>query len=190
MAVLPILTVPNPLLLQKARAVRPEEFGPELKKRLTDMAETMYAAPGVGLAGPQVADLRRILTADLAPDDDDGNRGEKGQHLFLIVNPEIIAHSDETIRWEEGCLSVPELWEYFENRWQRIRLRWQDPLTGDFHEEEFEDYPSVIVQHELDHLDGVIMLDRVSRLKKKRYLKKVSKILARLREEADELYAK
>ena len=190
MAVLPILTVPNPLLSQKARAVRPEEFGPELKKRLTDMAATMYAAPGVGLAGPQVADLRRILTADLAPDDDDGNRGEKGQHLYLVVNPEIIAHSDETIRWEEGCLSVPELWEFFENRWQRIRLRWQDPLTGEFQEEEFEDYPSVIVQHELDHLDGVIMLDRVSRLKKKRYLKKVSKILARLREETEELYAK
>ena len=190
MAVLPILTVPNPLLSQQARPVRAEEFGAELHQRLTDMAETMYAAPGVGLAGPQVADLRRILTADLAPDDEDGKRGEKGLHLYLIVNPEIIAHSDKLLRWEEGCLSVPELWEYFENRYKRIRLRWQDPLTGAFHEEEFEDYPSVILQHELDHLDGVTMLDRVSRLKKNRYLKKMPKILDRLREEAEELYAR
>lgn len=188
MAVLPILTVPNPLLSQKARPVRDEEFGPELHKRLTDMAETMYAAPGVGLAGPQVADLRRVLTADLAPDDDDGNRGEKGHHLYLMVNPTIIAKSDAVIRWEEGCLSVPELWEYFETRYKRIRVRWQDPMTGDVHEEEFEDYPSVIVQHELDHLDGVTMLDRVSRLKKKRYIKKIPKIMRRLREEAEELY--
>ncbi len=189
MAVLPILTAPNPLLSQKARAVRTDEFGPELHQRLTDMAETMYAAPGVGLAGPQVADLRRILTADLAPDDEDGNRGEKGTHLFLIVNPTIIASSDELIRWEEGCLSLPELWEYFENRHKRIRLRWQDPHTGEFLEEEFEDYPSVIVQHEMDHLDGVTMLDRISRLKKKRYMKKMPKIMDRLREEAEENYA-
>ena len=176
MAVLPILTVPNPLLSQKARPVRDDEFGPELQKRLTDMAETMYAAPGVGLAGPQVADLRRIITADLAPDDDDGNRGEKGQHLYLMVNPTIIANSDAVIRWEEGCLSVPELWEYFETRYKRIRVRWQDPMTGDVHEEEFEDYPSVIVQHELDHLNGILFIDHLSAVKRQMITRKMVKL--------------
>ena len=190
MAVLPIQFVTNPLLSQKARVVRDDEFGEALQQRLTDMAETMYAAPGVGLAGPQVADLRRILTADLAPDDEDGNRGEKGQHLYLIVNPEIVDHDPDKLRWEEGCLSVPELWEYFEDRWRRIKLRWQEPRTGEVHEAWFEDYPAVILQHEMDHLDGVVMLDRMSRLKRTRYLKRVRKIVDRIRAEEEEFYAK
>jgi peptide deformylase len=171
--ILPILTVPNPLLNQKARPVRPDEFGQALLKRMTDMAETMYAAPGVGLAGPQVGDLRRILVCDLTEDRDEDGRREKGKALFHMVNPEIVWASDEQFRWEEGCLSVPEFWEYFE-RPRQVRIRYQDPL-GEVHEVDVCDYPGVIVQHEMDHLEGVTLLDRVSRLKKGRYLKKVKK---------------
>ncbi len=171
--ILPILTVPNPLLTQRARPVRPDEFGEALHKRMTDMAETMYAAPGVGLAGPQVGDLRRILTCDLTEDRDEDGRREKGKALFFMCNPQIVAASKEQFRWEEGCLSVPEFWEYFE-RPRHVTVRFQD-AHGELQEIEISDYPSIIVQHEMDHLEGITLLDRVSRLKKGRYLKKVKK---------------
>ena len=171
--ILPILTVPNALLTQKARPVRPDEFGDELHQRMTDMAETMYAAPGVGLAGPQVGDLRRILVCDLTEDRDEDGKREKGKALFHMVNPEIVWASKEQFRWEEGCLSVPEFWEYFD-RPKTVRIAFQD-AHGEPHEIEVSDYPGVIVQHEMDHLEGITLLDRVSRLKKGRYLKKVKK---------------
>lgn len=173
MAVLPILTVPHPLLEQKARPVRDDEFGPELHKRLQDMAETMYAAPGVGLAGPQIGDLRRILCCDVTEERDDDGRREKGKELRFICNPEIIESSKELFRWEEGCLSVPEFWEYFE-RPRVVTVRYKDTL-GIEHTETFSDYPSIIVQHEMDHLEGEVILNKVSRLKRGRYLKKVKK---------------
>ncbi|MCB9760114.1 MAG: peptide deformylase [Alphaproteobacteria bacterium] len=172
MAILPILTVPHPLLTQKARPVRRDEFGEALHKRLTDMAETMYAAPGVGLAGPQVGDLRRILVADLAEEDEDGSR-ERARNLYHVVNPEILERSKELITWEEGCLSVPEFWEDF-TRPRRVRVRFFDAF-GEPREEWFEGYPAVILQHEMDHLEGVVILDKVSRLKRSRYLKKARK---------------
>ena len=114
MAILPILTVPHPLLLQEARPVREDEFGEALARRLSDMAETMYAAPGVGLAAPQVGDLRRMLVMDATEEKEDDGRREQAKHLQLVVNPEIVERSRDKIRWEEGCLSVPEFWEFFE----------------------------------------------------------------------------
>ncbi|MCB9743845.1 MAG: peptide deformylase [Alphaproteobacteria bacterium] len=174
MAVLPILTVPHPLLTQKARPVRPEEFGDALHTRLTDMAETMYAAPGVGLAGPQVGDLRRILVADITDEEDEDGKRERARNLVHVVNPVILERSKDKITWEEGCLSVPEFWEDF-TRPRRVRIRYYD-AHGQEHDEWFEGYPAVILQHEMDHLDGVVILDKVSRLKRGRYLKKAKKM--------------
>lgn len=175
MAILPILTVPHPLLTQKARPVRADEFGEALMKRLTDMAETMYAAPGVGLAAPQVGDLRRMLVADISEETEDGGKGEhrKAGNLIHLVNPVIVEKSKEMIRWEEGCLSVPEFWEDFD-RPRRVKVRYQDPF-GQPGERVFEGYPAVIVQHEMDHLDGIVIIDRVSRLKRARYLRRVKR---------------
>ena len=181
--VLPILTVPHPLLSQKSRPVRDDEYGPELLQRMKDMAETMFAAPGVGLAGVQVGDLRRILVADVGDDEDEDGYREKGKDIVFVCNPEVVRYSEEKITWEEGCLSVPEFWEDFV-RPRRVTIRYKTPL-GEEQERTFEDYPSIIVQHEMDHLDGTILLDRVSRLKKKRYLQKVKKWAKRAQEAAE-----
>jgi peptide deformylase len=168
MAVLSILTVPDPVLTRKARAVLPEEFGPALARLVSDMAQTMYAAPGVGLAAPQVGDSRRFLVADPGADGKDG-KPRRGEDYLVLVNPVLLETSTETTVTEEGCLSVPDFWEDIE-RPLRARVRWQDE-NGDFFERWFEGYEAVVVQHEMDHLDGVLIIDHVSRFKRVRYLK-------------------
>ena len=177
MAVLPIITAPNPILEDKARDVRPDEFGDALAKHLADMAETMYAAPGVGLAAPQVADGRRLVVIDSEAGEGGGDR------LRKFANPRIVERSQESIFWRETCLSVPEL-EVEVERSRRIVVRWSDPLTGAPKEEPFEGYEAVIVQHELDHLDGTILLSRTSRFKRARYIKKVRKLRRQAKAEA------
>lgn len=172
MALLPILTVPHPLLKQVSRPVREDEFGAELEARMRDMAETMYAAPGVGLAGVQIGDLRRIIVCD--PSEEDQESGKKVRTgLLLLVNPEIVETAKAPITWEEGCLSVPEFWEDV-TRPERALVKWRSP-DGAHHEQWFEGFPAVILQHEMDHLEGIVILDKVSRLKRTRYLKKVKK---------------
>lgn len=173
MAVLEILTAPHPVLSTKARRVRPDEFGPALKTQLSDMAETMFAAPGVGLAAPQVGDSRRIVVADLTDDGKKDNPG-RGKNVYMMVNPEIVEKSREIITWEESCLSVPEYYQDVD-RARKIRVRWQD---GDGADQEgwFEEFPAVILQHELDHLEGVTLLERSSRLKRSRYLQRKKKL--------------
>lgn len=168
MAVLPIITAPHPVLAHPARAVRDEEFGEALSTLVGDMTETMYDAPGVGLAAPQVHDPRRILVIDSCASD------EPGQRLFTMVNPTIVERSAETIPWRETCLSVPGF-DIEVQRSQKIRVTWRNPLDGETKEAWFEDYESVIVQHEMDHLEGTILLDRASHFKRSRYLKRVSK---------------
>lgn len=176
MAVLEILTAPHPVLSAKARPVRADELGPALKTFLSDMAETMFAAPGVGLAAPQVGDGRRMVVADLTDDGRSDNPG-RGKHVFHMVNPEIVEKSKDTISFEESCLSVPE---YYQDvvRARRIRVRWLD-AEGGKHEQWFEEFPAVILQHELDHLEGVTLLDRSSRLKRSRYLARKKKAQGR-----------
>ena len=169
MAVLDIITAPHPLLELRAREVEADEFGPELAAHVSDMAETMYAAPGVGLAAPQVADPRRVLVID------PGEGDERGRRFFALVNPRIVERSKDTIPWRETCLSVPDF-EIEIQRSRRIRVEWQAPADGSPQSGWFEDYESVIVQHELDHLEGTILLDRASRFKRSRYLKKVAKV--------------
>lgn len=169
MAVLPILTAPHPVLARKARPVLPEEYGPELARLVSDMAETMYAAPGVGLAAPQVGDSRRIVVIDSATEK------KKGSGLLRMVNPEIVARGREKIMWNETCLSVPEL-EVDVERSRNIRVAWYDPTTGQTNEQDFEEFEAVIVQHELDHLAGTVILDRVSHFRKSRYVRRMASL--------------
>lgn len=168
MAILDIITTPHPVLEQRAREVRAEEFGPQLASHCSDMAETMYAAPGVGLAAPQVSDPRRVVVID------PGEREERGRRLFSLVNPVIVERSKDTIPWVETCLSVPGM-EVEVQRNRRIKLEWQEPADGSPRSEWFEEYEAVIVQHELDHLQGIVLLDKVSRFRRSRYIKRVLK---------------
>lgn len=171
MAILPIITAPHPVLSARARAVEPQEFGEALDRLTRDMAETMYAAPGVGLAAPQVEDGRQIVVIDSSSGEDRGSR------LFRMVNPVITAKSRETIDWQETCLSVPDL-EVWVKRHKYITVEWQDPLTGEALSEDFSEYEAVICQHEFDHLLGTVLLDRVSAFKRGRWVRKQKKLKA------------
>ncbi len=172
MAILHIIKAPHAVLELCAREVRDDEFGPELATHLSDMAETMYAAPGVGLAGPQVSDPRRVVVLD------PGEGDSRGSRLFKMVNPEIVQRSDERITWGETCLSVPQL-EVDTLRHKRVSVAWRDAATGEVCSGDFEEYEAIIVQHELDHLEGIVILDRVSGFKRRRYLKRIAKLRKR-----------
>ncbi|MFT5681629.1 MAG: peptide deformylase [Myxococcota bacterium] len=166
MAILTILEAPHPTLSLKARPVTDDEFTPALRQLLADMAETMYAAPGVGLAAPQVGDSRRIIVADPGNEEDDD--GNKHLDLLFMVNPVIAERSRDLITYEESCLSVPDY--YLDvKRSRRIRVTWQDG-HGAPQERWFEEFPAIVIQHELDHLQGVTLLEHSSRLKRSRYL--------------------
>lgn len=165
MAVLPILVAPHPVLALKCRPVRDDEFGPALAQILSDMAETMYAAPGVGLAAPQIGDPRRFIVIDSLSGE------ERGKTLYRMVNPEIVQRGHEKINWNETCLSVPDI-EVDVERDKRVLVRWRE-ADGTPREHWFEEYEAVIVQHELDHLAGNVLLDKVSTFRRSRYLKKV-----------------
>jgi len=170
MALLPILEAPNPILSAKAREVRADEFDASLAAFVSDMAETMYAAPGVGLAAPQVGDSRRILVANLKGDVDEDSRDE----FIVVINPVVLERSERMIQWDESCLSVPEF-EMDVDRYFRVHLKWKD-VAGDDQEGVFEEFASVVLQHEMDHLDGVTLLDRSSRLKRSRYVSRRKKM--------------
>ena len=171
MALLTILEAPNPILTKRAVAVADHEFNSDLAEFVSNMAETMYAAPGVGLAAPQVGDLRRILVANLKGDIDADSREE----LIVMINPVIVDCSEKMIEWNESCLSVPEF-DLDVDRHFRIHLKWKD-VAGDDQEGVFEEFASVVLQHEMDHLDGGTLLDKSSRLKRSRYVARRKKML-------------
>jgi peptide deformylase len=176
MPLLPILEAPHPVLSKKARRVREDELGPALQRLLDDMTETMYAAPGVGLAAPQVGDSRRVVVIDPGFEGEEGEVN-KGRELVQMVNPEIVERSAELIRWEESCLSVPEYAQEVD-RAHTIKVRWTD-AAGAAQERVYEGFPSVVVQHELDHLEGITLLERSSPLKRGRYVTKKKKRAAK-----------
>lgn len=168
MPILNILEAPHPILSQVAKVVAEDEFGDELVELLNNMAMTMYAAPGVGLAAPQIGDARRIIVADPGNDDDTIPR-----KLYHMVNPVIEEKSPDRMKYDESCLSVPE-YSQLVNRHRRIRMTWRSPL-GEHHEEWFEGFPAIVMQHELDHLEGITLLEHSNRLKRSRYIKRRKK---------------
>ena len=168
MALLPILEVPDPRL--KTISTPVETFDQDLKKLVEDMFETMYAAPGIGLAAIQVGVPKRLLVIDLQ---DEGEDGEVVRNPRIFVNPEILDPSEDHNLYNEGCLSVPDQYAEVE-RPARIRARWQD-LDGKVHEESMDGLMATCLQHEMDHLEGILFIDHLSRLKRQMVLKKIEK---------------
>ncbi len=166
MALLPILEAPHPLLKAKAEPV--DAGDPTLRRLADDMLETMYAAPGIGLAAPQVGVLKRLFVADLA----NKKKGEEPAPIILL-NPEIGWRSDEEVTLEEGCLSLPGQFADV-LRPRAVRVRYQD-LEGAAREIEAEGLLARCLQHELDHLDGVLFIDRISVLKRGMIMRKLAK---------------
>jgi peptide deformylase len=165
MALLPIITAPDPRLKLKAKPVKSVDA--EVRRLMDDMLETMYAAPGIGLAAPQVGVTWRVLVVDVARD------GDKAEPL-RIANPAILWRSEELVTYSEGCLSLPE--HYAEvSRPARIRLRYLDH-ENEIREVEMEGLLATCVQHEMDHLEGVLFVDHISSLKRSIILRKLAKL--------------
>ena len=165
MAIKKILTFPNPVLRQKVETVT--SFDESLKELATDLAETMYDAPGAGLAANQIGVCLRVVVVDVSE-----NKEEK-KHLVL-VNPEIIDKEGCQID-EEGCLSVIDLTAKVE-RYRKLQVRAQD-LDGKSWEFPAEDFFARVIQHELDHINGILFIDHLSSLKRTLYKKRLKKIL-------------
>jgi peptide deformylase len=172
MAIRPIFETPDPVLRQISKPV--ETFDDELKTRVADMFESMYDAPGIGLAAVQVGVPIRLLVIDLQePKDPDDPESPAVKDPRVFINPEVLWHSDKEVPYTEGCLSVPE--QYAEvMRPDRIRARWCD-VAGTSHEEEIDGLLAICLQHEMDHLNGVLFIDHLSRLKRDMVLKKLAK---------------
>lgn len=166
---LKIFEYPDPVLRQKAAPVA--EVDDELRRLFDDMLETMYAAAGVGLAAPQVGVTKRVIVIDTH----DEEEGEVPRPLYL-ANPEIVFRSDEQICHDEGCLSVPD--QHAEvMRSASVKVRYLD-YHGKPREIEAEGLLAIALQHEIDHLDGVLYIDHLSRLKRQMLIKKLQKMRA------------
>ncbi|PWS36467.1 peptide deformylase [Falsiroseomonas bella] len=162
---LPILYVPDPRLRAKAKPVEPGD--PRVPALAERMLATMYKAPGIGLAGPQVGEMLRLVVIDLRP--------EETPQPIVLINPEIVAESKELATREEGCLSLPGQFADV-TRPARVKARWTD-LTGARQEMEAEGLMAACLQHEIDHLDGVLFVDHISALKRNMLLRKLAKEL-------------
>jgi peptide deformylase len=187
MAIRTIIEAPDPLLKQISRPV--DTFDEELRTLVDDMFETMYDAPGIGLAAIQVGEPLRIVVVDLqerdetaaaeACDDADDSEGCGHDHRpvkrtpRVFINPEVLDPSEDLSVYSEGCLSVPDIYAEVE-RPASVRLRWQD-LDGATHEEAMDGIMATCIQHELDHLEGILFIDHLSRLKRNMALKKLEK---------------
>ena len=167
MAILPIIIVPDPVLKQVAQPV--QSINPLIRQLVADMAETMYDAPGIGLAANQVNSLHRIFVMDIAFRENNNSRD-----FVAMINPEIIWQSDEPSVWEEGCLSIPDQFADVQ-RPKSVRVRYQD-IMGQFQERVVEGLESHCVQHELDHLNGVLFIDHISSLKRNIILRRLKKL--------------
>ena len=169
MAIRPIVEVPDPRLRQISSPV--EEVTDDVRELVSDMFETMYDAPGIGLAAIQVGVPKRILVIDLQEPAEEGGEPVKDPRVF--INPEILTTSEQDVPYTEGCLSVPD--QYAEvDRPDAIRARWLD-LDGKQREDEIDGLLAVCLQHEMDHLNGVLFIDHLSRLKRDMILRKLAK---------------
>jgi len=186
MAIREILEVPDPRLKTVSTPVEPHEFGPDLRTLVEDMFETMYDAPGIGLAAIQVGVPKRVLVIDLQPEDADAepvecaHDGHSHTHPAtkndprVFINPVILDPAAQLSTYQEGCLSVPEIYADVD-RPATCRVRYQD-LDGNIHEEALDGLMATCLQHEMDHLEGILFIDHLSRLKKAMVLKKLEKI--------------
>jgi peptide deformylase len=161
MSLRPIIIIPDNVLRQRAEPV--ETVDAEVRGLVADMFETMYDAPGIGLAANQIGVLKRIAVVDVGD-------GEEGRQPIALINPEIVWESDELSSYEEGCLSIPEYYEEVV-RPARCRVRYLD-LDGAEQVLEADGLLAVCVQHEIDHLDGVLFLDHLSKLKRDLVMRK------------------
>lgn len=161
-----VLTYPNPVLKEKAEPIR--EITPEIRELAKDMVETMYEYDGIGLAAPQVGELVRLITVDISGP-------EKREDLRVLINPELERIGDEEVESEEGCLSVED-YRSTVVRSERVKVKALD-LDGNPVEFEADGLLAVCLQHECDHLDGKLFIDRISRLKRNLYDAKVKKWL-------------
>ncbi|WP_062763153.1 peptide deformylase [Falsirhodobacter sp. alg1] len=162
----PILIHPDPRLKKVCPAV--PEVTEDIRNLARDMLETMYDAPGVGLAAPQIGVMLRVLVMDCTKD------AEAAPRPMVLINPSIIGASEEQSVYEEGCLSIPE--QYAEvSRPARVRVRWTD-LDGQTVEDDFEDLWATCVQHEIDHLDGKLFIDHLGALKRQMITRRMEKL--------------
>ena len=166
MALLDILTVADHASVLKQKSEPVATVDDVLRRLMDDMLETMYAAPGIGLAAIQVGVPKRVIVMDLA-------KAEEPPQPRYFVNPEILEASEELFEYEEGCLSVPEVFDAVE-RPARVRIRYLN-TQGETVEEWAEGLYAVCIQHEMDHLEGVLFIDHLSRLKRTRAIAKVKK---------------
>ena len=161
MAIKEIITVPNPLLKTVSKPV--DAVDSKILGILNDMLETMYAAPGIGLAAIQIGIPKRLLVIDIGRDNEN-----RDPHFF--INPEILDPAEELSSFEEGCLSVPGVWEEIE-RPNECNVRFLD-INGDEKNIRYSGMMATVIQHEMDHLNGIVFVDYLSRLKKDRAIKK------------------
>ena len=166
---LDIVTYPDPRLKERCAPVA--EITDEIRALAADMTETMYAAPGVGLAAPQVGRSLRMLVMD--PGVQEGERSPR-----VLINPELEPLGEVITSEQEGCLSVPLNYRADVPRYSKVRLK-ATALDGTPIDEELEGFPAVVLQHEVDHLDGTLFIDRVSHLRRTLYDSKVKKWLKR-----------
>lgn len=194
MAIREILEVPDPRLKTVSVPVEPHEFNDDLRTLVADMFETMYDAPGIGLAAIQVGVPKRVLVIDLQPEDPDAepvacghdhghDHGHDGRHHThaatkndprVFINPVILDPAAEFSTYQEGCLSVPDIYADVD-RPATCKVRYQD-MDGTMHEEVLDGLMATCLQHEMDHLEGILFIDHLSRLKKAMALKKLKKI--------------
>jgi peptide deformylase len=172
MAILRIYETPDPILRQISTPV--EKVDDELRALIADMFETMYEAPGIGLAAVQVGVPKRLLVMDLQePENPDDPESKPVREPRVFINPEILSHSDHEVPYLEGCLSVPD--QYAEvMRPDRIRARWLDE-QGESQEQDLDGLLAICLQHEMDHLEGILFIDHLSKLKRDMVLKKLAK---------------
>lgn len=169
MALLEILEVPNPTLRLISEPV--DGVDDELRALISDMFDTMYAAPGIGLAAIQVGVPKRVIVMDLQEQEDEEGKPIREPRVF--INPEIVDPSEEQSVYTEGCLSVPDQYADVE-RPATCRVKWLDE-DGTAHDEVFEGLLATCIQHEMDHLQGIVFLDHLSRLKRDMLMKKLNK---------------
>jgi peptide deformylase len=174
MATREIIKLPDPRLRLVSKPVA--TIDDEVRRLVADMFETMYAAPGIGLAAIQVGVPQRVVTLDLAKKD------EPKQPL-VVINPELVWSSEERSTYEEGCLSIPEFYEEVE-RPAQVKVRYTD-LDGQAHEVDANGLLATCLQHEIDHLNGILFIDHISKLKRDRVTKKFAKAAKREAEDDD-----